>query len=427
MKKFISFVLVALLLLSTLTGCASNTNNTTPNTEDTQNGIQTYGPNAWDGSIASSFDGGDGSEGDPYRIATAEQLAFLASEINSGTSYPGKYFALTSDIELADHPWTPIGSSEHPFSGNFDGRGYKIKNAQISIIHDYVTKEGNTEMKNGDAGLFGSCLDASFSNIVLENVCVSIDNINTYQILNAGALIGCIKINSDSYISNVKINNATTKFSGSAKDPQPRSSLNIGGMIGSAKVYDPAKYTMSELESDIDIKMSNSLGYNFIGAVVGQANNKSVLTCKNTACYVSIEKDTTQRDEAGGIIGMCQTYANAQTKIENAFSSVRSNIKSKGSNNGNLSDRYCYINAAIGFASVHGKSDVRYEFINVFGHVQPNSEKAGFSEAYYTLYTTDGEETYTETNCKGCTELPDDHGFDTNIWDVSTPAKPVLK
>lgn len=44
MKKFISYALVTLLLLSTLAGCASNTNNTTPNTEDTQNGIQTYGP-----------------------------------------------------------------------------------------------------------------------------------------------------------------------------------------------------------------------------------------------------------------------------------------------------------------------------------------------------------------------------------------------
>jgi hypothetical protein len=427
MKKFISFAFAALLILSTLVGCGSNPNDTTPDAEDTQNGIQAYGPDAWDGSVASSFDGGDGSETDPYRIATAEQLAFLASEINSGKNYTGKHFALTSDIELADRPWTPIGTSDHPFSGSFDGRGFRIKNVNISIIHDYVTKEGNAEMKSGDAGLFGSCLDASFSNIVLDKVCVSIDNINAYQMLKVAALVGCIDINSDSYISNVKINKCTTKFSGNTKDPNPRSSLDIGGIIGNAKIFESAKYTMSTLESDIDIKMSNSLGYNNIGAVVGRVNNKSVLTCKNTACYVSIEKDSIQRDEAGGIIGMCQTYANAQTKLENAFSSVRSNVRSKGSNNGNLSDRYCYINAAIGSASVHGKSDGRYEFINVFGHVQPKGEKAGFSEAYYTLYTTDGEETYTETNCKGCDSLPDNHGFDTNIWDVSNPAKPVLK
>ena len=40
---------------------------------------------------ASSF-GGDGSAKNPYLIKTAAQWDQLASDVNSGTSYSGKYF-----------------------------------------------------------------------------------------------------------------------------------------------------------------------------------------------------------------------------------------------------------------------------------------------------------------------------------------------
>ena len=48
---------------------------------------------------------------DPYQIATAEQLAKLANDVNGGTSYDNTYFVLTSDIDLSAHRWKPIGIS----------------------------------------------------------------------------------------------------------------------------------------------------------------------------------------------------------------------------------------------------------------------------------------------------------------------------
>lgn len=39
---------------------------------------------AWDGSIATAFAGGTGTESDPYQIANGAQLAYLASEVNKG-------------------------------------------------------------------------------------------------------------------------------------------------------------------------------------------------------------------------------------------------------------------------------------------------------------------------------------------------------
>lgn len=44
---------------------------------------QDAAPTVWDGSIATSFEGGEGTANDPYQIATAGQLAYLASLINS--------------------------------------------------------------------------------------------------------------------------------------------------------------------------------------------------------------------------------------------------------------------------------------------------------------------------------------------------------
>ena len=43
------------------------------------------------------------------------------------------------------------------------------------------------------------------------------------------------------------------------------------------------------------------------------------------------------------------------------------------------------------------------------------------------LYETDKPELYSETNCISCTELPENHGFDSEIWDLSDLSRPVLK
>ena len=65
--------------------------------------------NVWDGSVAAEFAGGTGTAEDPYQIATGSQLAYLASQVNSGTDYEDTYFILTADIDLNNIEWTPIG------------------------------------------------------------------------------------------------------------------------------------------------------------------------------------------------------------------------------------------------------------------------------------------------------------------------------
>lgn len=60
----------------------------------------------WTGNAASSYGGGDGSEGSPYRITNGDQLKYFANQVNGGNSYSGDYFVLTSDIRLNDETFT---------------------------------------------------------------------------------------------------------------------------------------------------------------------------------------------------------------------------------------------------------------------------------------------------------------------------------
>ncbi len=111
----------------------------------------------WDGSIATSFAGGDGTNLAPYQISNGAELAYLAQQINSGHNYSDTYFVLTTDILLNDttdwqnwiednntghlNVFNPIGFVTHEtaiaFNGNFDGQQYCIFGVYINSENIY--------------------------------------------------------------------------------------------------------------------------------------------------------------------------------------------------------------------------------------------------------------------------------------------------
>ena len=96
----------------------------------------------WDGSVATSFESGNGTEADPYVIKNGAQLAYLAQQVaTKADTYAGKYIVLGSNIDLAKLEWTPIGvfksknsESNVAFEGSFDGVGLGIGAIQNGII-----------------------------------------------------------------------------------------------------------------------------------------------------------------------------------------------------------------------------------------------------------------------------------------------------
>ena len=83
---------------------------------------------AWDGS---------GTSDAPYLITNAEDLNQLASDVNGGNSYSGKYFEMTNDIQFTGgkNYFTSIGGYHNGdykyFSGHFDGKGNKVSGINI--------------------------------------------------------------------------------------------------------------------------------------------------------------------------------------------------------------------------------------------------------------------------------------------------------
>lgn len=138
----------------------------------------------WDGTVASAFAGGDGTSGNPYKIATGEQLAYMADRVNNANAtYGNKYYILTADIDLngSAHEWTPIGNADSldgtVFSGSFDGDGYKIRNLAIG-------SSGSPNASFPNAGLLGYVYRGSVIDVRVLDVAVYSAG------ANAGGLVG---------------------------------------------------------------------------------------------------------------------------------------------------------------------------------------------------------------------------------------------
>ena len=184
----------------------------------------------WTDFAAADFAGGSGTREEPYQIATAEQLAKLAAEVNSGVpgqSHSGEYFELTAPIDLSGKRWIPIGygnASSKSFSGYFNGNNHVITGL-------YVDERGN----NVCAGLFGVVVAIS-DEMVLKNIWI--ENAEVYagyatdanaspDIYGAGVLVGELSTMGGSSATFIGVENCHGTG-------QVESSMYAGGLIGSA-------------------------------------------------------------------------------------------------------------------------------------------------------------------------------------------------
>lgn len=75
--------------------------------------------------IAGTQPGGSGTAEDPYRITDAAELIWLRDAVNAGEA--NTCAELRQDVEYVDEVWTPVGTSEHPYTGTFNGNGHTIR------------------------------------------------------------------------------------------------------------------------------------------------------------------------------------------------------------------------------------------------------------------------------------------------------------
>lgn len=207
---------------------------------------------------ADSYAGGDGSKTNPYEIATAEQLAKLARDVNNGNTFRGKYFKLTADIDLSGGIWMPIGKyyndgngNNRLFFGKFDGNGHVIKNMHIQW-EDVDARKAKSVW-----GLFSTLQGESSTNLTtVTNLIIEKARVEKKSgfspdgpSYNVGVVAGEIYPNTE--LSNIIIHNSEIK------DNDETYELNretkIGGIAGN--VQNEGTYRIFNIAADTKINM----------------------------------------------------------------------------------------------------------------------------------------------------------------------------
>ena len=119
-------------------------------------------------SFAQFSGSGSGTENDPYLILNPIQLNQVRNFLNNNNVY----FKLMSDIDLTDYiededpyqGWQPIGTSNYPFAGIFDGNGKTVSGLIINRPND------------DDIGLFAKIASATIKNLKMDNCTIKGNN-----------------------------------------------------------------------------------------------------------------------------------------------------------------------------------------------------------------------------------------------------------
>lgn len=214
-----------------------------------------------------------------YEIYSAKGLQWLAEQVNGGDNFSGKTVALTADIDLENAEWTPIGTTDNPFAGKFDGGSKTISNLNVNSPEEAFK------------GLFGRLVTpGTISNVNINNAAVT-----GYD--EVGAIVGSAYTGS---VSNCHVSG----------DILIEGHYHVGGItgygyatisncsvIGNAGSYVKGTYMKADFEGDA------------VGGIIGYAAEKNSAEAKVISeCSAAIDVIGTRK--VGGIAGQCGKDAN---------------------------------------------------------------------------------------------------------------------
>ena len=241
---------------------------------------KTAGAETWIESAA-EFAAGDGTQGAPYQISSAGELANLAKMVSGGETYESTYFELTADIDLGGKEWTPIGTKDSQFAGKFSGNGKTIRNLTVG---------------GGDnSGLFAYS-SGEIKDVYLEKIDITTTmNAGGVCAFNSGTIEGCGVLSGTIICSNPN-----------------------GGQLGG--ICKENSGTISRCFSNASVKGATSAGIVFV-------NNKNgvVQDCYNTGTLEGSSSASGINTNNYGIIKTCLNLGAviAEDKISEEGSVIR--------------------------------------------------------------------------------------------------------
>ena len=261
--------------------------------------------------------------GTTYTISSAENLAWVANQVNNWNMFNGYTFDVTSEIDLSEHYWTPIGGMSGVFRGTLNGNDYSITGLRIG-----TADSGETSYQY--FGLFGATDSAKIKNINLEDVAI-------YASYDRGYLGGLIGSAYNSSISGCSVScsimDGTGLYyegglvgwlnGGSATNCHTTGTVDgtdicmMGGLIGYAG-YTTNTATVADSYSECNVtghtNATSIHGSRSVGGCIGQSMRLQASECYATG---KVSGDGPLRLQTGGFIG--STGADYLTEIVNCY------------------------------------------------------------------------------------------------------------
>ena len=181
-----------------------------------------------------------------YELSTELHMLWFAKNFSSGEDSA----VLMDNIDMKDAQWTPIGTADKPFSGNFDGNGHTISGLNYSGEY---------------AGLFGYMNNGTISNIKLADS----------SFANGTASGGICAVNNGGTIENCAVDNVAVS-GGTAGGICGQNSGTITDCFFSGNVSSDRKSGGICGSNSGTIKSTVSL---YAGAAVGENTNGSITNC----------------------------------------------------------------------------------------------------------------------------------------------------
>lgn len=292
----------------------------------------------WDGTTE-KWTHGSGTPEDPYLIENAQNLAYLAEQVNLPTIHtPYVYemfsdtcFLLTTDLDLGGANgllWTPIGkcdcrnnyhAAKTAFSGNFDGGGHTIYNMHIGPYMD---------LSNMSFGLFGMACNGCIKNIIMASNCkIDIEgDYYTAHVLYAGGVLG--QGGGDKMVLEDCVNRCSVRA-----DFCKLEGACCGGLFGNI-----AGATIRNCHNYGDVYCRGSVTYYGLcpAGIASYAERCDIYGCTNRGNITGIlcgEFSFAERDALGGIVGIargdcnveqCGNMGNLLYKDENGYNEAMS-------------------------------------------------------------------------------------------------------
>jgi hypothetical protein len=204
---------------------------------------------------------GDGTEGNPYQVSSADHLAWITA--NSRTAH----YIQTANIDLAAAGftnWTPIGGFNQ-FTGTYNGNGYSISNLFINSTRDQV-------------GLFGYIGSGGMlENIKLENVTVFSSTSGAYVGAlvgtNMGSVYNCSVSGSVSGGNSTYVGGLIGNHSGAVSNCSSAGNINggnsasIGGLIGNGDGAVTYNYSTAFVTGGDNANVGGLLGRTYVTSI----------------------------------------------------------------------------------------------------------------------------------------------------------------